>query len=134
MSDYTLDPRLEADTIHVSRLGLSELRLMNDARWKWIILIPQRPNIVELFDLTPLDQTMLTFESALAAEAMKKATGCDKINIGAIGNVVSQFHLHVIVRDQGDENWPRPVWGHGSARPWDPADRDTFIGELLGAF
>ena len=134
MPEYTLDPRLEADTHPVSRLGLNELRLMNDARWVWLILIPQREGIVEMFDLTPLDQTLLTFETALAAEALKKATGCDKINIGALGNVVPQFHLHVIARREGDENWPRPVWGHGTARPWDKADRDTFIDKLLGAF
>jgi diadenosine tetraphosphate (Ap4A) HIT family hydrolase len=134
MSDYSLDPRLEADTLPISRLGLSELRLMNDCRWPWVMLVPQRAGIVEMFDLTPLDQTMLTFECGLAAEALKKATGCRKINIGALGNVVSQFHLHLIARNEGDENWPGPVWGHGTAQPWEKADRDAFIATFLGAF
>ena len=134
MSDFTLDPRLAADTVPVTRLGLNTLLLMNDARWPWLILVPQRAGIVEMYDLTPLDQTMMTFEANLAAEALKTATGCDKINIGALGNVVQQFHFHVVARSAGDENWPRPVWGHGSAKPWNEAERDTFIGKLLGAF
>ena len=133
MSDYTLDPRLEADTVRVSRLGLSELRLMNDARWKWIILIPQRPNIVELFDLTPLDQTMLTFEVNEAAKALKAVTGATKINVAAIGNIVRQLHVHIVARFEGDANWPGPVWGFGEAEPYEAETLDKLRNDLVQA-
>lgn len=133
MSDFQLDPRLAADSRLVVTLGLTQLRLMDDARWPWLILIPQRPRIEEIFDMTPLDQTMLTFEAGLAATALKEATGCTKINIGSLGNKVRQFHLHVIARNEGDANWPNPVWGHGVAEPWKKPDRDAFVDRLMGA-
>ena len=133
MSDFQLDPRLAADSRLVVTLGLTQLRLMDDARWPWLILIPQRPRIEEIFDMTPLDQTMLTFEAGLAATALKEATGCHKINIGALGNKVRQFHLHVIARNEGDANWPGPVWGYGVAEPWKKPDRDAFVDRLMGA-
>jgi diadenosine tetraphosphate (Ap4A) HIT family hydrolase len=133
MSGFQLDPRLAADSRLVVTLGLTQLRLMDDARWPWLILIPQRPRIEEIFDMTPLDQTMLTFEAGLAATALKQATGCAKINIGALGNKVRQFHLHVIARNEGDANWPGPVWGHGVAEPWKKPDRDAFVDRLMGA-
>lgn len=134
MASFTLDPRLAKDSMLISRLGLCELRLINDARWPWLILVPQRAGIVEFFDLTPLDQTMLTFETSLVAEALKKAANCDKINLGTLGNVVEQFHYHLVARNKGDANWPGPVWGHGKAIPWNEPARDILIENLLEAF
>lgn len=134
MGHYKIDPRLEADSFGIGRLGLCEMRLMRDSRWPWIILVPQRPDITEFHDLSPLDQTMLTFETTLASEALKKVTGCEKINIGALGNVVAQFHMHVVARSSGDDNWPRPVWGHGTPVPWTDEAQTAFVDKLLGAF
>ncbi|MBW3097764.1 HIT domain-containing protein [Pseudohoeflea coraliihabitans] len=133
MVKFSLDPQLAADSQAISRLGLCELRLVNDSRWPWILLVPQRPAIVELFDLTPLDQTLLTFETAMAAEALKAASGAAKVNIAAIGNVVSQFHLHLVARNVDDENWPKPIWGHGSAVAWETGPRQAFVQRLLEA-
>ena len=133
MSDFVLDPRLERDTTLLVKLGLCQLRLMYDSRWPWVMLVPQRNGISEIFDMTPLDQTMLTFEASITAKAVKKASGCLKINVGALGNQVSQFHLHVIARNEGDPAWPGPVWGHGEASPWDPAARTEFTERLLKA-
>ena len=115
------------------KLGLCQLRLMEDGRWPWVLLIPQRPGIVEVFDMTPLDQTMLTFEMSIAAKAMKQATGCLKVNIGALGNQVRQFHLHIIARNEGDPAWPGPVWGSGQAAPWKETARAEFTKRLLEA-
>ncbi len=115
---FELDVRLETDSEHVIWLGLCELRLMNDSRWPWLILVPQRPGIEEIHDLTPLDQAMLTFETNLVAQGLKKSTGCIKINTGALGNVVRQLHVHVVARNQGDAAWPGPVWGHGPRVPY----------------
>ena len=133
MSDFVLDPRLDRDSTLLMKLGLCQLRLMEDARWPWVLLVPQRSGISEMFDMTPLDQTMLTFETAIAAKAVKEASQCLKINIGALGNSVRQFHLHIIARNEGDPGWPGPVWGHGQAAPWTPGARSTFIERLLEA-
>ncbi|MBN9074498.1 MAG: HIT domain-containing protein [Rhizobiales bacterium] len=115
---FELDARLDADSEHVMWLGLCELRAMDDSRWPWLVLIPQRPGIEELHDLTPLDQAMLTFETNLVAQALKRATACSKINSAALGNVVRQLHVHVVARNEGDAGWPGPVWGHGTREPY----------------
>ena len=119
MGKFALDPRLESDSTLVTALGLCQLRLMKDARWPWLLLVPQRTDAVEFFDLTPLDQTMLTFEIGIAARALKDATGCLKVNVGALGNQVRQLHVHVIARNEGDDGWPGPVWGRPDARGYE---------------
>lgn len=118
VAPFVLDPRLNNDSVEITRLGLCTLRLMNDSRWPWLLLVPQRADIEELHELTPLDQTMLTFETALVSAALKEATGCDKINIGALGNRVRQFHMHIVARREGDANWPDPIWGFGAREPY----------------
>jgi diadenosine tetraphosphate (Ap4A) HIT family hydrolase len=130
---FELDRRLDADSVPLLWLGLCELRLMDDRRWPWLILVPQRPGVFELHDLTPLDQTMLTFESNLVAEALKTATGCAKINTGALGNVVRQLHYHVVARNPGDPGWPGPVWGHGVREPYRPEERHSFADRMRSA-
>lgn len=130
MTAFQIDPVLARDSIRISSLGLCELRLNNDCRWPWLVMVPQRPNITEMFELTPLDQTFLTFETNAVAEALKKATGCTKVNVGALGNIVRQLHVHVIARSEGDANWPNAVWGHGSRQPWDTAAMHRFIASL----
>lgn len=116
---FELDRRLEADSEQVMWLGLCELRLMNDCRWPWLLLVPQRPGVEEIHDLTPLDQAMLSFETNMVAQGLKKVTGCTKINSGALGNIVRQLHVHVIARSEGDPGWPGPVWGHGLRKPYE---------------
>ena len=133
LSDFELDDRLMRDTEFVTRLGLCELRLMNDARWPWLILVPQRAGVSEMFDLTPLDQTMLTFETNLVGEALKTTTGATKVNIAGIGNIVRQLHVHVIARSQGDANWPGPVWGFEKAVPYEKTARETLTDSILKA-
>jgi len=130
---FTLDARLEADSEHLVWLGLCELRIMNDSRWPWLILVPQRPDVEELHELKPLDQAMLTFEIDIAAKALKKATGCSKINIGALGNIVRQLHIHVVARSEGDAGWPGPVWGHGLREPYQRADLHQFAQTVKAA-
>src|SRR4051812_40436588 len=119
---FKLDDRLGNDSVLITNVGLCQLRLMDDCRWPWLILVPQRPGISELFELTPLDQTMLTFETNLVAEALKKAKQPVKINVAAIGNIVRQLHVHVIARYENDANWPGPVWGFGERLSYAPAD------------
>jgi diadenosine tetraphosphate (Ap4A) HIT family hydrolase len=128
---FTLDSRLAADTFPIARLGLCDLRLMNDSRWPWLILVPQRPGMSEIHELTPLDQTMLTFEAGIAAQALKTVVNCEKINTGALGNIVRQLHLHVIARNTGDPAWPGPVWGYGTREPYRENDARNFAKAIL---
>ncbi|KAB2732187.1 HIT domain-containing protein [Brucella intermedia] len=133
MEQFELDKRLNADTFFVAKLGLCELRLMNDRRWPWLILVPRRPDLTEIHDMTPLDQTMLTFETGIVAQALKTVTACQKINTGALGNIVRQLHLHVIARSEGDAGWPGPVWGFGTREPYDEKDAHRLIADILAA-
>jgi len=133
LSDFALDPRLEKDSTSIMVAGLCDIRLSKDARWPWLILVPRRADITEIFELTPLDQVLLTFEIELVSAALKKVTGATKINVGALGNIVRQLHVHVIARSEGDANWPGPVWGFGKAEPYEDATRDEFIAKLREA-
>ncbi|ERM01874.1 histidine triad (HIT) protein [Brucella intermedia 229E] len=134
MEQFELDKRLNADTFFVAKLGLCELRLMNDRRWPWLILVPRRPDLTEIHDMTPLDQTMLTFETGIVAQALKSVTACHKINTGALGNIVRQLHLHVIARSEGDAGWPGPpVWGFGTRETYDEKDAHRLIADILAA-
>jgi len=133
MERFELDPRLERDSRLVTIIGLCQLRLMRDRRWPWLLLVPQRPGMSEIFDLTPLDQTMLTFETGMVGAALKKATGCTKINIGALGNQVRQLHVHVIARFESDPAWPGPVWGVGRSEPYMEEEENALIAALLDA-
>jgi diadenosine tetraphosphate (Ap4A) HIT family hydrolase len=112
---FSLDPRLAADTRPIGDFALCRLLLMNDSRFPWLILVPRRADLSEIFDLAPPERAVLIEEAARAAEKLKALTGADKINIGALGNKVRQLHVHVIARFAGDAAWPGPVWGAGEA-------------------
>jgi diadenosine tetraphosphate (Ap4A) HIT family hydrolase len=131
-SPFHLDPKIEADSVPVADLPLCQLRLMNDARYPWLLLVPQRTE-TEIFELAPPDQAMLLDEIAQASAALKAVTACRKLNIASLGNVVRQLHIHVIARFNEDASWPRPVWGVGEAVAYEPARRDRLIGEIRAA-
>jgi diadenosine tetraphosphate (Ap4A) HIT family hydrolase len=106
---------------------------MDDRRWPWFILVPQRPDISEVFELAPLDQAMLTFETNLVADALKRCRQAEKINIAAIGNIVRQLHVHVIARYENDANWPGPVWGFGQREPYEDREKIALAKMMLDA-
>lgn len=118
MRGFVLDPRLAADTAPVTALPLCEVRLMNDARFAWLILVPRRAGMVEIADLDPADQQQLWREVDQCASALRHAAPCDKLNLGALGNIVRQLHIHLVARTQDDAAWPGPVWGSGAAVPY----------------
>jgi len=130
MSGFILHPRLAADTVFVVDWPISRVLLMDDARYPWIVLVPRRADVTELFELGVQDRAALTEEIARAAHVLKTLSGAQKINIGALGNLVPQLHIHIVARDEGDAAWPGPVWGHGAAVRYDPARRDEFVEEL----
>ncbi|MFG6137818.1 HIT domain-containing protein [Halomonas sp. B23F22_10] len=118
MTDVTLDPRLIEDTHPVTELPLCQLRLMDDTRYPWLVLIPRRPGAVEVFDMSEDDQQQLWREAGLLGRALKETLGGDKLNIATLGNIVPQLHLHLVLRREGDAAWPGPVWGQGQAEPF----------------
>ena len=128
-----LDPRLEADSAFVADLGLCQLRLMDDSRFPWLVLIPARDGAVEITDLGPADRQMLMTEIAWCADALKASVRCQKLNIGALGNVVPQLHVHLVARRPDDAAWPGPVWGSGRAQPYGVAERDRLIRKIRAA-
>lgn len=130
---FSLDPRLEGDTLPVGHLRLCELRLMNDARYPWLILVPAKPDLIELTDLSAADRQVLMEEISCVSDVLAAHTACDKVNVGAIGNVVSQLHVHVIARFRDDETWPAPVWGRGTAQPYEPEEAKRQITALKDA-
>lgn len=115
---FELDPRLKNDTQHVRSLSLCDVLLMNDARFAWLVLVPRRAQLSEIADLSLDAQAMLWREVHIASQALQDVAPCDKLNIGALGNVVRQLHVHVVARREGDAAWPGPVWGSGKAEPY----------------
>lgn len=134
MAEFTLDPRLDADTFAVGDLDLCSVRLMDDARFPWLILVPQRPALADLVDLGEQDAERATAEIRQASRVLRALTECDKLNVASLGNMVRQLHIHVIARFEGDLAWPKPVWGVGEAASYDPASADTLITRLRTEF
>lgn len=128
---FTLDPRLEADSIDLAVWPLCRVRLMNDRTYPWLILVPQRPDVTELFHLEPPDRTRCMQEMALAARLLQEATQADKINVAALGNQVPQLHIHVVARYTTDPAWPKPIWGVRPPEPYDEASLGHIL-RLLG--
>ncbi len=132
-SPFSLHPQLAADTVPVGDLALSRLLLANDANYPWLILVPRRPGVTELIELTETDRAQLVTETDAAARALKAITECEKLNVAALGNVVAQLHVHVIGRRHSDKAWPKPVWGAATATPYDSVMREGFIAALKRA-
>ena len=128
--EFILDARLEGDSMPVLDLSLCTLRLMNDARYAWALLVPKEAGLTEIIDLGETDRALLMEEIARVSAALKKITACDKLNVGALGNMVPQLHVHVIARFKTDAAWPGPVWGVGSAVGWESEKRDALMTAL----
>lgn len=126
---FSLHPRLAADTLVLGSLTLSRILLMNDARYPWLILVPAVADARELHDLEAGDRILLMEEIAGASRRLSDQYAPDKINVGAIGNIVPQLHVHVVARREGDPAWPAPVWGVGTAKPYG----ETAAAEVLAA-
>ncbi|MDC7814624.1 MULTISPECIES: HIT family protein [Pseudomonas] len=115
---FTLDSRLQQDTLPIGDFPLCRLLLSNDANYPWFILVPRREDISELFQLDVTEQQQLWRETTALAEVLKDSFDADKMNVATLGNVVSQLHMHVIVRKRDDAAWPAPVWGKHPAKPY----------------
>lgn len=111
---FELDPRLAAGSEAVTDWPLCQIRLKDDARFPWLMLIPRQAGIVELTDLTAADYAQLTAEILAATRLLQEVARPDKVNVATLGNVVAQMHVHVIGRFHSDVAWPDPVWCHGA--------------------
>lgn len=131
---YELHPQLAADTHPVATFALCELRLMDDANYPWLVLVPRLPDARELFDLDATQRHILSDEIDRAAQALRDAFQPHKLNVAALGNLVPQLHVHVIARFEFDPAWPAPVWGRVAARPYTPellVERMALLREML---
>jgi diadenosine tetraphosphate (Ap4A) HIT family hydrolase len=129
--DFALHPRLQADTAFVTDWPLSRVLLMDDARFAWLVLVPRCAGARELFDLEAAERAALMEEIARVAVGLKRLTCCAKINIGMLGNLVGQLHIHVVARNPGDAAWPGPVWGSGAPEPYAAKARAAFLARLV---
>ena len=127
MSDFLLDPRLAADSIFIADGPLSQIRLMDDARYPWLLLVPRVADLAEWIELDGNQQRLLLAEVNQAGKLVRAEPGVEKLNLGALGNVVRQFHVHLVGRHAGDAAWPGPVWGNGTAQRFAPAEREARI-------
>ncbi|MCW5729289.1 MAG: HIT family protein [Alphaproteobacteria bacterium] len=127
---FDLHPRLAADTLPVTELRLSRLLLMNDRTFPWLILVPRRNGVTELIDLAAEEQVQLMEEISNASRALREVARPDKLNIGMLGNLVPQLHVHVVGRFREDRAWPGPVWGSGAAVPYEAQAAGRFIGRI----
>lgn len=133
MTDFTLDPRLDADTVPIVELPLCSVRLMRDANYPWVIMVPRQAGLTEIVDLSKHDRGWLIEEIARVSEAVKAVTACRKLNVGALGNVVAQLHVHVVARFETDPAWPGPVWGKVPRRDYEPAAEAALVDRLAAA-
>lgn len=125
-----LHPQLAHDTITLGEYPLCTLLLMSDANYPWFILVPKRDQVTEIFQLDEADQQQLMRESSSLARSLMQAFAGDKMNIGALGNVVPQLHIHHIVRYRTDPAWPAPVWGKVAAMAYTREGIDGVIAKL----
>jgi diadenosine tetraphosphate (Ap4A) HIT family hydrolase len=127
---WSLHTQLQKDTIDIGDLPLSRVLVVKDAHYPWLMLVPRRPDVIEIIDLDEVAQAQLTTEINRVSRALKEVTRCDKLNVAALGNVVPQLHVHVIARRKTDAAWPRPVWGVMPPLAHDAEEVQRFISEL----
>ncbi|WP_449434495.1 HIT family protein [Pseudomonas putida] len=123
---FVLDSRLQQDSLVLGEFALCQLLLSKDANYPWFILVPKRADVSELFQLDDADQQQLWKETTYLAQALKGSYAADKMNVATLGNVVSQLHMHVIVRHRDDAAWPAPVWGKCPAKAYTPAQVEAI--------
>ncbi|WP_296180278.1 HIT family protein [Pseudomonas sp. UBA1879] len=130
---FVLDQRLLQDTLPVGDFPLCRLLLSNDSQYPWFILVPRKADVSEVFQLSDDEQLQLWKETTSLSRTLQQVFEADKMNVAALGNVVSQLHMHVIVRRRGDIAWPAPVWGKHPAVAYTADEALDVIGRLKAA-
>ena len=127
---FALHSQLAKDTIRIGSMPLCEVLLMNDKQYPWLILVPRKDNIREIYELSGEEQQQLIKESSLLAVKMQIHFQADKINVAALGNMVPQLHIHHIARYKTDAAWPKPVWGVKTSQVYDAIEREALVTTL----
>jgi diadenosine tetraphosphate (Ap4A) HIT family hydrolase len=138
VAEFVLDPAFVATAAELGELLLCHARLQLDARYPWVVLIPRVGGARELEDLSPSDRAALMEETVLAGAAVRAVAAVlglevDKLNVGALGNVTPQLHVHVLGRRVGDPAWPGPVWGHSAGQDYEPAVLEQAVAAARAA-
>ncbi len=131
---FSLHPTLQADTFIIGQFPLGLALLMNNQHVPWVILVPQRGGLREIYELTERDCAQTMRESLMIGKALMQEFGGDKLNTGSLGNLVPQLHLHHIVRYHHDAVWPNPIWGNLPNKPYTQVKRDQMLKRLRALF
>jgi diadenosine tetraphosphate (Ap4A) HIT family hydrolase len=135
MSVYRVDPAFEAGSVGAFDWSLCHVRLQDDARFPWLILIPRRVGLSEIEDLSAAERALLIEEVVRAGDLVRELARAadrpvEKLNVAALGNVTAQLHVHVVGRRRDDGLWPDPVWGRGEASPYGPSVLQSLLSRL----
>ncbi|MCX7073568.1 MAG: HIT domain-containing protein [Methylococcales bacterium] len=130
MPDFQLHPQLQKDCFVLGNFALCQVLLMNDSQFPWFILVPQRNHIREIYELTDAEQILLIRESSYLAKKLAEIFNADKLNVAAIGNIVSQLHVHHVVRYENDKAWATPIWGKFTAVPYTEQQKILLLEKL----
>ncbi len=129
---FEVAPAFEAGSVAAAEWPLCHVRLQDDARFPWLILIPRVEGAMELEDLSVEQRSMLMEETVRAGALVRRLGAVEKLNVGAIGNVTAQLHVHVVGRRRDDGLWPDPVWGRGPVVPYTDDERALLLGVIGG--
>jgi diadenosine tetraphosphate (Ap4A) HIT family hydrolase len=124
---FSLHSRLASDCVDLGRLALCRVLLVDERRWPWLLLVPERGGISEIHQLAETDLLALARESAWLSRRLAEAFEADRMNVAALGNIVPQLHVHHVVRHHRDGAWPHPVWGRGEREPYPEAARAAMV-------
>ena len=127
---FKLDARLEADTFFIHDLPLCSVLLMNDSQFPWLILVPRVDGVTEIIELSDAQQQQFLSESAQVSRLLQSQFSPDKLNVAALGNVVSQLHIHHVARYKSDIAWPKPIWGAQAVVAY-PEDKAAALVDVL---
>jgi len=130
INEFKLNSRLLEESTFVTKLTLSQVRLNNDSRFPWLILVPEIAGLKELHEIPEEHQTIVHKEMNFCSTVLQKFTSADKMNVAALGNLVPQLHIHVIARKHSDSGWPQPVWSAGDAKPYEKESLVKLADEL----
>lgn len=131
---FQLDQKLEKDTVKITSFALCEVLLAKDANYPWLILVPRIENVTELHQLSEEDLKLFWEESHFVCKHLEVHYQAHKLNIAALGNVVSQLHVHHVVRFHQDAAWPKPIWGQVPARDYDQGELEVTVNSLRALF
>jgi len=125
-----MDARIEADTLAVTQTRFSIIRLMNDQRWPWLMLLPINSDATELHHLDDAQRLGYLDDVNQLSQLIQQHTKCKSVNVAMIGNVVAALHCHVVARFENDPNWPKPIWGFEQAIPYENNLPDALLNAI----